>query len=418
MPFSALGLSNALSTTISLQGYTAPSDIQLEAIPVILSRRDMIAVAPTGTGKTAAFSLPLIQLLSGTQKPHPKSVRALIIVPTRELAAQVDHSIQIYSRETSIRSAAVFGGVRIEPQIAELQDGLDILVATPGRLIDLHKQQKLSLEQLEIVVLDEADRMLDLGFIEEIQQIHTLLPRNRQSLMFSATFSKAIKSLAKSMLSNPALVEVRPSPETVDSIQQRLYIVDKERKPKLLIHLIKNNKWPQSLVFSKTKHGADRLVSQLKSAGIKSASIHANRTQHARTLALEEFKNGSISVLVATDIASRGIDINSLSCVINFDLPYVAEDYIHRIGRTGRAENTGLALTLFSEDESKQLGSIERFTGRKFKREIIPGFQPSEKIIISSAEEDEYGNFEPDTQPKRRGKSIKNKSQNSRRHKK
>jgi ATP-dependent RNA helicase RhlE len=296
-------------------------------------------------------------------------VRALIITPTRELAVQVALSVQNYSRHMNIRSAAVFGGVRIEPQLTQLQAGLDVLVATPGRLVDLYNQQAVNFEQLEILVLDEADRMLDLGFIDDIRHIQTLLPNNPQTLMFSATFSKEIKSLAKGMLNNPILIEVAALKSTVDRIKQKLHPVEKGRKSEVLIHLIKKNNWRQVLVFSRTKQGADNLVIQLEKAGVNAASIHANRTQHARTLALESFKNGNVVVLVATDIASRGIDVNQLPCVVNFDLPYVPEDYVHRIGRTGRAGTSGLAISLFSEDESKQLQSIERLIGRKLERE-------------------------------------------------
>ena len=407
MTFGSLGLCDELLKAVAEQGYTTPSPIQLEAIPVILSQRDIMAVAHTGTGKTAGFTLPMVQLLSGGISPQAHHVRALVITPTRELAAQVVDSVQNYSRHLNIRSAAVFGGVRIEPQIAELQEGLDVLVATPGRLIDLYNQQAINFDQLEILVLDEADRMLDLGFIDDIRHIQTLLPRKRQTLLFSATFSKAIKSLVKGMLNHPVLIEVTAVNSTVDTVKQLIHPVDKERKSELLIHLIKKNKWHQVLVFSRTKDGADSLVVQLKNAGINAESIHSNRSQHARTQALEDFKNGTIVALVATDIASRGIDVNQLPCVVNVDLPYVAEDYVHRIGRTGRAGSSGLAVSLFSEDESKQLLSIERLIGRQFQHDIISGFEPREKAKMStnSSDDDEYGNFEADAKPRRKGKS-------------
>jgi ATP-dependent RNA helicase RhlE len=436
MLFSSLGLCDELLKTVEEQGYTTPSPIQVEAIPAVLSRGDVLAVAQTGTGKTAGFTLPMVQLLSGDSsqcgpdqscpRSQSKSLRALVITPTRELAAQVAQSVQNYSRYMNLCSAAVFGGVRIEPQISVLQSGLDVLVATPGRLIDLYNQQAINLDQLEILVLDEADRMLDLGFIEDIRFIQMLLPNKRQTLMFSATFSKEIKSLAKGMLNNPIMIEVTGANSTVDSVKQKIYLVDKERKSEVLIHLINNNQWHQVLVFSRTKQGADILVLQLEKAGVSAASIHANRTQHARTHALEGFRNGNVVVLVATDIASRGIDVNQLPCVVNFDLPYVPEDYVHRIGRTGRAGTFGLAVSLFSEDESKQLQSIERLIGRKFKREIIPGFSPSKKVpaaklITASSskdtEDDEYGNFEADSKPKRRGHS-KGRKNVARQHKK
>ena len=458
MSFSSLGLCDELLKAVAEQGYTTPSPIQINAIPLVLSGRDVMAVAHTGTGKTAGFTLPMLQLLSdgaiqdrtihqgtaleetfnektvkGRLSSQAKCVRALVITPTRELAAQVASSVQNYSQHMNIRSAAVFGGVRIEPQIAQLQGGLDVLVATPGRLIDLYNQQAIKFDHLEILVLDEADRMLDLGFVDDIRHIQTLLPTQRQTLMFSATFSKEIKTLAKGMLNNPHLIEVSDARSTVDSVKQKIYSVDKELKSQVLIHLIKNNKWRQVLVFCRTKHGADDLVLQLEKAGIHAASIHANRTQHARTHALEGFKNGNVVVLVATDIASRGIDVNQLPCVVNFDLPYVPEDYIHRIGRTGRAGTSGLGISLFSEDESKQLQSIERLIDRKFEREIIPGFAPSKKALAGSSndgkngkngknggrnngknnekednkeneENDVYGNFEADPKPQLQSK--------------
>lgn len=414
MSFGSLGLCTELLKTVAEQGYTRPSAIQVEAIPAVLSQRDVMAVAQTGTGKTAGFTLPVVQLLSGGPCPQAKSVRALIITPTRELAAQVAQSVQDYSRHSNIHSAVVFGGVRIEPQIFQLQGGVDVLVATPGRLIDLHNQQAINFDQLEVLVLDEADRMLDMGFVEDIRHIQKLLPNKPQTLMFSATFSKDIKSLAKGMLNNPLLIEVTPVNSTVDTIKQLLHPVDKVRKSEVLIHLIKNNNWHQVLVFSRTKQGADSLVLQLEKSGISADSIHANKTQRARTLALEGFKSGNLKVLVATDIASRGIDVNQLSCVINVDLPYVAEDYVHRIGRTGRVGASGLAISLFSEEESKQLKSIERLIGRKFEREVIPDFAPKEKLPLKSVDDDEYGNFEADPTPRRRGQSKGSGSQNGR----
>lgn len=404
MSFSALNLCDELLKAVAEQGYITPSPIQVEAIPAVLSQRDVMAVAQTGTGKTAGFTLPMVQLLSDAPTPQAHNVRALVITPTRELAAQVAESIENYSRHTTIRSTAVFGGVRIEPQIAELQSGVDVLVATPGRLIDLYNQQAINFDQLEILVLDEADRMLELGFIDDIRHVQTLLPNKRQTLMFSATFSKEIKSLANSMLNNPILIEITAANSIVDTIKQKLYPVAKEYKSDLLIYLIKFNSWHQVLVFSRTKQGADSLVVTLKNAGINADSIHANRTQHARTLALDGFKNGTIKVLVATDIASRGIDINQLPCVVNFDLPYVAEDYVHRIGRTGRIGTAGLAVSFFSEDETKQLASIERVIGYALEREIIAGFAPLAPAS-SPFDDDEFGNFEPDFQRQHKGKS-------------
>jgi ATP-dependent RNA helicase RhlE len=403
MSFGSLGLCDVLLKTVAEIGYTVPSAIQIEAIPAVLKQRDVLAVAQTGTGKTAGFTLPLLQLLSGGICTQTRSVRALVITPTRELAAQVASSVQNYSRHMNIRCAAAFGGVRIEPQILQLQSGIDVLIATPGRLHDLYLQQAIDFSLLEILVLDEADRMLDLGFIDDIRRIQRLLPAKRQTLMFSATFSKDIKSLASGMLNNPLLIEVSAVNSTVDKIKQRIHPVDKARKREVLIHLVKKNLWPLVLVFCRTKEGADSLVIQLEKTGINAASIHANRSQFARTQALDDFKNGKIRVLVATDIASRGIDVNQLPCVINLDLPYVAEDYVHRIGRTGRIGTEGLAISLFSEDESKQLVSIERFIGRKLALEIIPGYEPSTKVSSSSLDDEEYGNFEADALPRRRG---------------
>ncbi|MGK0272530.1 MAG: ATP-dependent RNA helicase RhlE [Cocleimonas sp.] len=424
MSFGSLGLCDELLKTVTEQGYTTPSPIQIEAIPAVLNCRDVMAVAHTGTGKTAGFTLPMVQLLSGgrssqdspehstkhnpehssQKKPQAKTVRALIIAPTRELAAQVAKSVKTYSHDMNIRSGVVFGGTRIEPQIAEIEGSLDILVATPGRLIDLYNRQAIDFDQLEILVLDEADRMLDLGFIDDIRHIQTLLPIKRQTLMFSATFSKGIKSFAQGLLNDPQLIEVDIDNSTVATIKQKIHPVDKEQKNEILIHLIKNNKWPQVLVFVRTKREADSLTVELQNADVNADSIHANRTQHARTRALEGFKDGRIIVLVATDIASRGIDVNQLPCVINVDLPFVPEDYVHRIGRTGRAGSSGIAISLFSEDEYKQLHAIERIIGRKFEREVIPGFEPSVKALAQTSSDEEYGNFEPDPIPPRKGK--------------
>ena len=412
MSFSSLGLCDALLNTIAKQGYTSPSPIQLEAIPVILNHSDTVAIAQTGTGKTAAFTLPIVQLLAEKQDTTQHYLRALIITPTRELAAQVNQSVENYSQHTNIRSAAIYGGVRIEAQIAQLKEGLDVLVATPGRLIDLYNQQAINFDHLEIIVLDEADRMLDLGFIDDIRHIQTLLPSKRQTLMFSATFSKAIKSLARSMLHKPVILEVSSANSMVKTVKQHLYHVDKERKSEVLRYLITTNNWQQVLVFTKTKNGADSLALELVNAGITAASIHSNRTQHARTGALNGFKNGDVNVLVATDIASRGIDISELPFVVNFDLPYVAEDYVHRIGRTGRAGTLGLAVSLFSVDEAKQLRTIERVTGHNFKREVLPGFAPSKakvEVKPTNSDDDLWGNFEAESRGKRKGKTSKRK---------
>jgi len=405
MSFSALGLCTELLNTVSEQGYTTPSPIQTEAIPAILNKRDLIAIAQTGTGKTASFSLPILHLLATMPRPNPNCVRALIIAPTRELAAQVAANVEKYSQNLNVRSTAVFGGVRIEPQKFELEKGVDILIATPGRLVDLYEQGAINFDHLEILVLDEADRLLDLGFIDHIHHIQNLLPEKRQTLLFSATFSKEIKALASEMLSNPMTLELAKANDHIDKITQILHPVDKERKHELLIHLIENNDWSQILVFTRTKRGADTLRNELEAKGIAAESIHANRTQQARTLALNGFRSGSIKVLIGTDLAARGIDIQQLPCVINVDLPYVPEDYIHRIGRTGRASSTGLAISLYSDDEAKQLNLIERFIGRQFKKTFLTGFAPKPKPPVVKTEDDLYGNFEADDKIKRKGRS-------------
>ena len=407
MSFSALGLCAELLNTVAEKGYTTATPIQKEAIPAILSQRDVIAIAQTGTGKTASFSLPILHLLASTQRPQAHGIRALIIVPTRELAAQVADNVDKYSQNLNVRSTAVFGGVRIEPQKIALEKGVDILIATPGRLVDLYEQGAINFENLEILVLDEADRMLDLGFIDHIHHIQSLLPEKRQTLLFSATFSKEIKALTTAMLRNPMTIELATAQDHIDNITQILHPVDKERKHELLIHLLENHDWSQILVFTRTKRGADTLRNDLEAIGITAESIHANRTQHARTLALNGFRSGSIKVLIGTDLAARGIDIQQLPCVINIDLPYVPEDYIHRIGRTGRASSKGVAISLFSDDEAKQLRAIERFLGRQFKKTFIASFtpKPMPKPPVVEKEDDLYGNFEADDKTKRKGKS-------------
>ncbi|QPG05213.1 DEAD/DEAH box helicase [Salinimonas marina] len=405
MSFSALGLCTELLNTVAKKGYTKPSPIQQEAIPAILNQRDVIAIAQTGTGKTASFSLPILHLLAARPPAQANSIRALILAPTRELAAQVAANVDNYSQNMNLRTTAVFGGVRIEPQQYAIEQGVDILIATPGRLVDLYEQGVINFDQLEILVLDEADRMLDLGFIDHIHHIQSLLPEKRQTLLFSATFTKEIKTLATTMLNNPVIIELATAQDHIETITQTLHPVDKERKSELLLHLIKNNNWSQVLVFTRTKRGADSLRNELEQAGIAAESIHANRTQQARTQALDGFKGGRIKVLIGTDLAARGIDIEQLPCVINVDLPYVPEDYIHRIGRTGRASSRGLAISLFSEDESKQLTAIERFIGRQFKKVFIPGFAPKPKPTVVKAEEELYGNFEADDSSKRKRKA-------------
>jgi ATP-dependent RNA helicase RhlE len=334
--------------------------VQIQAIPAIIKGRDVMAAAQTGTGKTAGFTLPILEQLCKGRGAQANQVRALILTPTRELAAQVGDSVAIYGKNLPLRSAVVYGGVKINPQMMKLRRGVDVLVATPGRLLDLHSQNAVKFEQLEVLVLDEADRMLDMGFSDELKKILALLPRQRQNLMFSATFSDEIRKLAKSIVHNPVEISVNPRNTTATTVEQWLTPVDKKKKPALLTQLIKDNDWQQVLVFVRTKNGADRLTRHLESEGINAAAIHGDKSQGARTRALAEFKKGAIRVLVATDLAARGLDIDQLPQVVNFDLPDVANDYIHRIGRTGRAGARGRAISLVCADEIDQLKAIER----------------------------------------------------------
>ncbi len=383
MSFSKLGLSAPILKAIEKQGYTTPSPIQEQAIPIVLAGKDLMAAAQTGTGKTAGFTLPILEILSKGPKAKSGQVRALIITPTRELAAQVEASVMTYGKNLNLFSSVVFGGVKINPQINRLKKGIDILVATPGRLIDLYNQKAVRFEQLEVLVLDEADRMLDMGFINDIRKIKSFLPTKRQNLMFSATFSKEIRTLAKSMINNPVEISVSPRNTTVKSVKQWICPVDKKQKSALLAHLIHKNKWEQVLVFSRTKHGANRLVRQLEDKQITATAIHGNKSQGARTKALADFKKGAVRVMVATDIAARGIDINQLPQVINFDLPNVPEDYVHRIGRTGRAGQKGQAVSLVSADEFIQLWDIEKLLKRQLDRKLIDGFEPDHDVPVS-----------------------------------
>ncbi len=376
MIFTSLGLSEPVLKAIQEQGYDTPSPIQAQAIPAVLNGRDVMAAAQTGTGKTAGFTLPVLELLLQGHKVKPNKVRALILTPTRELAAQINASVRAYGQYVQLSSMVVFGGVKINPQMMKLRRGVDILVATPGRLLDLYGQNAVKFDALEILVLDEADRMLDMGFIHDIKKILQLLPEKRQTLMFSATFSDDIRQLAKGLVDNPIEISVTPRNSTVESVKQWIIPVDKKQKASLLIHLLKENEWGQTLVFSRTKHGANKLVKQLDAAGLKAAAIHGNKSQAARTKALADFKENKVGVLVATDIAARGIDIDQLPQVINFDLPNVPEDYVHRIGRTGRAGATGQAVSLVSADEYKQLSDIERLIRRLLDRHIVDGFDP------------------------------------------
>jgi ATP-dependent RNA helicase RhlE len=380
MSFNSLGLSTELLRAVQEQGYTQPTPIQAQAIPAILQGKDILAGAQTGTGKTAGFTLPLLQRLGESHQPGPRHVRALVLTPTRELAAQVGESIANYARHLPIKSAVVFGGVKIRPQINKLQRGVDVLVATPGRLLDHVQQRTVDLSKLEILVLDEADRMLDMGFIHDIRQIMQLLPKQRQTLLFSATFSTEIKQLANRLLKSPIHIEVARQNTTNETVKQLIHPVDRERKRELLAYLIGSNDWHQVLVFARTKRGADRLALQLQQDGIRTAAIHGNKSQGARTRALEEFKRGQTRVLVATDIAARGIDIDQLPHVINYELPNVAEDYVHRIGRTGRAGNDGEARSLVCVDEQKLLRDIESLIKRSLPKNVVPGFEVDRSI--------------------------------------
>jgi len=380
MSFTSLGLSAPLLKAVADQGYDTPSPIQAEAIPAVIKGKDVMAAAQTGTGKTAGFTLPILELLSRGEPARANQVRTLILTPTRELAAQVEASVVTYGKHLPLRSAVVFGGVKINPQMMKLRKGVDILVATPGRLLDLYGQNAVKFDRVEVLVLDEADRMLDMGFIHDIRKILALLPKQRQNLMFSATFSKEIRNLAKGMVNNPVEISVSPRNTTVESVEQWLCPVDKKQKSALLTQLIKDNQWRQVLVFSRTKHGANKLARHLETNGINAAAIHGNKSQGARTKALADFKRGSIRILVATDIAARGLDIEQLPQVVNFDLPNVPEDYVHRIGRTGRAGATGQAVSLVSADEFKQLSDIERLIQQLIPRKLIDGFDPIHQL--------------------------------------
>ena len=380
MSFDTLGLAESLLRAVHEQGYTVPTPIQAQAIPVVLAGGDLMGGAQTGTGKTAGFVLPMLQRLM-TQPAPPAArgrmpIRALILTPTRELAAQVEESVRNYGKYAKLSSMVMFGGVGMQPQIDRLRRGVDILVATPGRLLDHAQQRTLDLSQVEILVLDEADRMLDMGFIHDIKKVLALLPAKKQSLLFSATFSDEIKNLADRLLNKPALIEVARRNQTAELIEQKVHPVGRELKKDLLTHLIKSNDWHQVLVFTRMKHGANRLCEHLVKEGITAMAIHGNKSQGARTKALAEFKTGELQVLVATDIAARGIDIDQLPHVVNYELPNVPEDYVHRIGRTGRAGSTGEAISLVCVDEEGFLREIEKLIKRSIPREVVPGFEP------------------------------------------
>ena len=381
MSFSNLGLCSEILRAVKEEGYTTPTPIQSKSIPVILSKKDVLAAAQTGTGKTAGFTLPLLQRLKTSYSKDKKShVRALILTPTRELAAQVAQSVETYGKYLPFKSAVIFGGVGINPQKALLKKGVDIVIATPGRLLDLISQDCLDLSKVEFFTLDEADRMLDMGFINDIKKVLALLPKERQNLLFSATFSDDIKKLADSLLNSPVLIETAVANSTSHKVEQIVHHVDRERKKELLLHLVNKNNWKQVLVFTRTKHGANKLSEALVKDGISSSAIHGNKSQGARTKALEDFKVGNVRVLVATDIAARGIDIDQLPHVINFELPNIAEDYVHRIGRTGRAGNEGIAVSLVCVDEHDYLFGIEKLIKQKIKKVEIVGFKVDPNI--------------------------------------
>ena len=390
MSFNSLGLSESLLKAVNKKGYTQPSPIQQKAIPLILERKDVLASAQTGTGKTAGFVLPILQILSESAPLSRRPIRSLVLTPTRELAAQVYENVKEYSEFVDFRSTVIFGGVNQKPQVNTIRNGVDLLVATPGRLLDLHNQKLLSLANVEIFVLDEADRMLDMGFLRDIQRIIALLPNKRQNLMFSATFSHDIKKLANTILNHPVAVEATPENITAEKVEHRVIRVDKGQKTELTIKLITEGNWKQVLIFTRTKHGANKLCEKLTKSGVSSAAIHGNKAQNARTAALDGFKKGTVRVLVATDIAARGLDIPLLPHVINFELPNISEDYVHRIGRTGRAGASGEALSLVDHEELDYLRGIEKLLSHKIPSEIVSGFEPKD---IPSEPKDNTRNF-------------------------
>jgi len=397
MSFKDLGLSDALVKAVKEKGYTTPSPIQEKAIPHILAGKDVLASAQTGTGKTAGFTLPVLQYLSETKHPKYRPLRALVLTPTRELAAQVYNNVREYSSYLNIHSAVVFGGVKAASQIATLRRGVDILVATPGRLLDLHDQKAVSFKRIDVLILDEADRMLDMGFVRDINKIISFMPAKRQNLMFSATFSKDIKQLAQGILRNPVMVEAEPENSTAEMVTQKAYQVDKNKKTEVVTNLIKNGNWNQVLIFMRTKHGANKLTKKLLQSGISAAAIHGNKSQGARTKALSNFKTNDIRVLVATDIAARGLDIPLLPHVINFELPNIPEDYVHRIGRTGRAGASGEAISLVCSEETEYQREIEKLLGKKLSTEIIEGYEPTDNEPPKRAATQTKGSFNNNT---------------------
>ena len=411
MKFKELGLIPSILKAVNEKGYIEPSPIQEKAIPLILKRKDVLASAQTGTGKTAGFTLPLLQILSKNINSSHKKIRALILTPTRELAAQIHENVVEYSTYINLRSTVIFGGVNQKPQVSKIRNGIDILIATPGRLLDLENQRLLSLSNIEILVLDEADRMLDMGFQRDINKIMNLLPRHRQNLLFSATFSKEIKRLAKGILNEPTLIETSPENTTVEAIIQYVYKVDKSKKSDLIIRLIKEGNWKQVLVFTRTKHGANKLCKKMIKANISAAAIHGNKSQAARTKALAGFKNGSVEILVATDIAARGLDIPLLPHVVNFELPNIPEDYVHRIGRTGRAGANGEAISLVCIDEKEYLSDIEKLVKLKIPAKIKSGFEPDPNAVAQPPKQKNRNSFN-------RNKQRNNQSRNRNRNRK
>lgn len=409
MSFDTLGLSTPLLKAIAKKGYTKPSPIQEKAIPVVLQGKDVLASAQTGTGKTAGFVLPILQLLDKKQQPNKGQVRALVLTPTRELAAQIFDNVKEYSKFIDLKATVIFGGVNQNPQIKSIKNGLDLLVATPGRLLDLHNQGHLSLANVEVLVLDEADRMLDMGFLRDIQKIMDLLPKRRQNLLFSATFSKEIKKLANGILHQPVLVEAAPENTTAEKVSQKGYKVDRKRKAELVIKLISEGNWSQVLIFTRTKHGANNLAKKLEKKDISSAAIHGNKTQGARVKALADFKSGKVRVLVATDIAARGLDIPLLPHVINYELPNIPEDYVHRIGRTGRAGASGQAISLIDFEEYEYVRGIEKLLGEKLQSETVPGFDLEN---IPSPPKQVRGRRNPNKPKQKKGGGNRNENRN------
>jgi ATP-dependent RNA helicase RhlE len=409
MSFKDLGLTDALVKAVEEKGYTKPSPIQEKAIPPILEGKDILASAQTGTGKTAGFTLPVLQILAQTRHPKYRPLRALVLTPTRELAAQVHDNVREYSKYVQIRSTVVFGGVKASSQIAALRQGVDILVATPGRLLDLHSQKAVSFNRIDFLILDEADRMLDMGFARDLNKIISFMPTKRQNLMFSATFSKDIKKLAEGILRNPVSVEASPQNSTAKKVSHKVYKVDKKKKTELVIKLIKDNNWTQVLVFTRTKHGANKLTEKLIKSGISAAAIHGNKSQGARTKALKNFKDNSIKILVATDIAARGLDIPLLPHVINFELPNVPEDYVHRIGRTGRAGAEGEAISLVCSEETEYQKEIEKVLNEKLKTSILEGFEPTDTAAPKRAATQSKGSFGKKKRPSNGSSSDGNK---------